>query len=591
MPSSTPKTRLIRALIFVSAAGLYAALWSRIVIGTNDDALYILGAKSLLAGHYVDLSEALLPPMTLPLPGFSMVLAPFVAIFEPHWDVLKIIPLLMTLLSGLLLMKLLEKNFKPAFINIVLALFLFNAVTAENSVQLMSESTFMCFSLAAFLLLKKIEDGARQNWPSILLGLILGWAALIRPQGCSLIIGMGLGLAAIKRWRELIMAVGLSVSIYGGMYVRNYGVSHSASAYFSLWHDFLPYLGSHYDLFFSHVLRLVKTFFGFSFFPAQFHLIKIGCMMVIGLIIRGIYFMVKKKNWGEALTIAVFGHFFLTLLIHVLWPQVESRYVLPLLPFAIVFIVAGMSPTSKQTTMEIAGLYLGVFIFLMGALSADARMVYQTLHQTPQIDVPLKTYEWIRNNTPEKSNIFDGKPPALTLYTGRFGEFDIRVQDQDEFKYLLAKRNVSYVHLHPITFAAFTIPGQLDVNARYSFLAHLIVQDPVSFPVLYTDPVERTQIRKFVPDPHHLKAYEIYLSAQENLYKSEWKAAEQKLNQAMRIDPHLPTVNNALGIVYAQADHDMLKAKKMFEKALALSPQFTFAQTNLDMANNQLKNK
>jgi hypothetical protein len=68
-------------MLCLSAGAVYLYLSPRTYIGwTNDDAMYVLAARSLATGQYVFLNLPNHPPNTLFFPGLPVFLLPFVLI-------------------------------------------------------------------------------------------------------------------------------------------------------------------------------------------------------------------------------------------------------------------------------------------------------------------------------------------------------------------------------------------------------------------------------------------------------------------------------------------------------------------------------
>src|SRR6185437_13818159 len=129
MKSQPPLRRALWMYPLGIALVFYVRVLPRYPVGyAFDDALYILAAKSLLLGRYVDLRVPSAPPLTDPLPGFPAVLAPWVAVVHARWEWLKLLPLLMTLLAGMGVWKLGRLWFSPEESVILTALFALNPV-------------------------------------------------------------------------------------------------------------------------------------------------------------------------------------------------------------------------------------------------------------------------------------------------------------------------------------------------------------------------------------------------------------------------------------------------------------------------------
>jgi hypothetical protein len=187
MVTSFPRKTWPALLILFLSAILYLMLSNRHEIGFfEDDAIYILCTRSLLSGHYCDLTSPQSPPEIQYLPGFPALLAPFLALTHQHWSRLKVIPWFLSVLSCFLGWTLFRRMLpeKPACA--ALALFALSPLTIFMSDILLSEWWLLSLSLVAILLMADIETGHPNIWKKIALALVLSWTALTRPEGILL---------------------------------------------------------------------------------------------------------------------------------------------------------------------------------------------------------------------------------------------------------------------------------------------------------------------------------------------------------------------------------------------------------------------
>src|SRR5437667_20601 len=133
-------------------AGLLYGIHSRshFVGFFGDDARDLLAAQSMVHGGYFNLQDFDHPPLNFPLPGFPLLLAPFVALVQPHWAWMKALPIAATLVSGLLFWSLLEGWVGRRTRVLLVLLFLFNPTTLILSSLLIADTFFICLMLAVF---------------------------------------------------------------------------------------------------------------------------------------------------------------------------------------------------------------------------------------------------------------------------------------------------------------------------------------------------------------------------------------------------------------------------------------------------------
>ena len=152
-------------LVLLAVAGtLYLSYSPSYYVGqVGDDAIYIAGAKSILHGSYSAFYSPGHPPLTIYPPGYSLILAPFVKMEDPHWELLKLVSIALTLLNGALFWLLLRTWGKSEFRLLALGLFLFNPVTVHCSIRVMSDPFFTTMVLVSFLLLEKVLDQTKDS--------------------------------------------------------------------------------------------------------------------------------------------------------------------------------------------------------------------------------------------------------------------------------------------------------------------------------------------------------------------------------------------------------------------------------------------
>ncbi len=170
--------RSFLSFIVASAGFLYLLLDPQYRTGAvNDDAVYVLGARSLV--HPWGFHSMLIRP-DYPMPGLPILLAPLVKLVEPQWTRLESLSIMVTIGSLLCLAAWVRRFLSPGETLAVVALFAFNRVVAKFSGILMPEIYYTAAILASFLLMSQL----REKWTvgkALSLGLVLGWGCLVRP--------------------------------------------------------------------------------------------------------------------------------------------------------------------------------------------------------------------------------------------------------------------------------------------------------------------------------------------------------------------------------------------------------------------------
>jgi len=550
-------------LILVSGAVFYLALANRHDIGFfEDDALYTLGARSLLTGHYRDLTG----PQSLPevhiLPGFPAVLVPFVAVSSGHWNRLKVIPWLLSVCAGFMAWILYQRwlPIKPAYA--ALALFVLGPLTIFLSDILLSEWWLVCLSLAAILLIREIETGAPNVWKKIALAGVLSWAALTRPEGILLSVALAgtllFRLTLAKRFGWIVLVPFMVLSAW---LMRNHIVSGRISSY-------TQYLGLP-DGF--HILKTLDAvgLLALGTFPVmdlgKVWLALIGVLMlIIGLRSE---LSERRELWRQI----VLGYVFLFLLLRFIWPYFDGRYFLPLLPFLGVFTVQGCLSLSPGRASRLGAWLIGGLLLVI--LYED---IYSCMNwkSDPMDVLPKHSLTFIQNHVPPSFTVLTNKGGMMTLYTGRLNSGSVLADTPDQFVYDLLKTGTSYIWVRRQSIAMQMTQDQWIRVDRW------VNGWPAAFPVVFNDPAEASVVYHVVVSPSFMPAYRIYLDARRALQGNSILKARKRLDEALHLFPEFPGALNDYASLLLESG-ETKRSEKYLLSALRLRQNFGLARFNL----------
>jgi len=552
----------------LAAAGLfYVFLLPRFHVGYySDDAEYILAAESLTQGHNVILSLPEHPPQYKRSLGLPLLLIPFVTVWAPHWNALGLISIGAILLSGYFFWEISGLWCPPWRRLGLLTLYLFNPVTASYAVSVLTEPLFTLLALWVFFIRRPVW------W----LGLLLGWALLVRPEALVLLIGITVtlvvlhGRKAIGSW--FFTALGIWGCQVGWIFAAGQQTGYAAA-----WRE-LVMSNSFAPLVLSNILTLTKELFVHLLWQWPWNLAGMAgkwaaavlTVLAILAIIAGAHrtFRTRKNLQGLLTGMCVFvGLYFVA---HALWPAADVRFMLPLLPFLLLLAAPYIN------RIEVA-LILISFYFVNDSAFFNG---------PPPGAVPLQTYDWIQHYTPVSSFFLAPKAPTLYLYTGRHAMAVAGAPTREEFRYRLLRRTISHVLTQPANvYEVLTPSGSRHVHE--SLAAEYWTRTwPDAFHLIYTNTPEVTSIYEVTPDYRYLKAYEFYLRGREELEQGNTKAGLVFFRQALHKDDRLASVWNALG-VHALFSKDLPGARSNFAHALRVMPDFPPALLNMGRAYRQ----
>jgi len=164
--------------------------WARM----DDDAHYILHARSLAVNHryndpnFVYTPEAQYVPKST-LPGWPLLLTPFLLIFGKNLVILKSVVVLIALISGLVLYRLFVLKSQDRRLSLLLTvIYLFLMSTIVYSRLIYSEWPYMLVSFVVIHLMRRENRQSIFGW--VLIGLCLGIMLLFRSVAFSMVLAV-----------------------------------------------------------------------------------------------------------------------------------------------------------------------------------------------------------------------------------------------------------------------------------------------------------------------------------------------------------------------------------------------------------------
>ena len=162
---------------------------------SNDDAQYVLLARSLRSFHYRDFHIPGAPIHAQYPPVYPALIAAGTAVFGEHLGVVQVVTLLCSLLALLLVFDIARRLASPLVGVLLLAPLAFNAHLIGYASRIASEMPYMAFSFAALWILVAFPESRRPLLWSCILAIL---AALTRSIGLSLVVAM-LALLLVQR--------------------------------------------------------------------------------------------------------------------------------------------------------------------------------------------------------------------------------------------------------------------------------------------------------------------------------------------------------------------------------------------------------
>ncbi len=397
------------ALFFVAIGVIWAIAWLAPSIGLyHDDGVYLVTAKSLLAGHGYTIESLPAPiPQTKYPPVFPVLLAIFAAVSQnTQW--LKLLPLLCSLAWLTLTYKLLRKLGTDTFAALALV-----GITAAAppvvfvSTNLMSEPLFALLITACLLAL--LDDRM------FLAGVFAGLATLTRTAGLPLIAACALTLVVRARFRRAVVFTATAILLVAP-WIGWSAAQSARDAYYS---------GANYaaaSILTSLPVSEKAAVFGMNvlfLFSSPFALLS-GIMDMYAAIFTFLLFawcLWKRRQMAPDLFLLLYCGMLLC------WPGPPQRFLAPVLPFILWIFWRAFREIKRTEIVAAAVLILAILpLWASGHRLPVTRRTGQfpTSDRAPDDWAELnKLFAYIRENTPPDAILAANIDPLFYLNTGR----------------------------------------------------------------------------------------------------------------------------------------------------------------------------
>jgi hypothetical protein len=489
--------------VVIFSALTYLALLPYYYVGFfNDDATYLLAARSLLQGRYIRLFDPQLSLLTQFPPGYPLFLTLFAGWVKAPYLAVQCASILLTLLSAGLLWILLEDWFSPAARLVACSLFTLNPITLQFSTAVMSEPLYIFLSLLCLLLLRQYLKPESPRWSPWLLGLLLGWVAITRDLGILLVVSVGATLALSKRWRGLACILPLAILPRLFYSLNNAWKTGNITPQIGIFQQTLESirsegLGSWVG--YLHSLAeaiLIRGICAVRLPRNQMGLLMSFVMIAFLLVFLGMGCRSLLKNRKSSFVVLTWGLFVGGCIgAHSLYGIFDpTRYVFPLLPFLITVIVAGGETLCRFQNKFKPSVVLGCVILLLSYGFRDVHL-FQKAYTPRSVyeSLPIETYTWIQQHLPSSAIVLAPRPATFYLYTNIRCVEVLPANDRNEFHERLMREGISYALEQPgIKMPNFGLERISDWNIAW------IQSQPEAYAIIYRNPRERTIIYRIV---------------------------------------------------------------------------------------------
>lgn len=419
-------------LVMAACAAAYIANLGALQIGQHvDDAVYVSIGRSLAAGLGYVHCEDPRHPVEPQYPPALPVLIALVLCLGGGLETLRIIPLAFSLASLPLADAFFRSRLRCAGVDpagpwrwLLLALFGMNHLLVGYAGMVMAEAPFVCLTLATLVLLSRVSDDdpspPRPAGAVFGLALVLAVACLFRTSGLALVVGAAAWLLSRGRRREACAVAGLTALLLapwllfqraatGQWFGAGYGVDVVSTGH-SAW----PLALRPLDNLLAYSTRLfpeaLLPCFGERMMAllARVSLEPLALVMglaVTVLVVTGAVICARRRSLPDGWLAASVS------LLLLLWPYRYTRFALPLIPVALVYLLTtgtALAPRRRGVLLALGGLVLAGFVL---------RDVATVLHP-PRADYPdlHAAGEFVSAHTEPDALIVAGNAPGLALY-------------------------------------------------------------------------------------------------------------------------------------------------------------------------------
>ncbi|WP_339728716.1 hypothetical protein [uncultured Gimesia sp.] len=457
----SPKTGVLALLVLFSC--LAVARWNQLYFFTPDSARYVIMAKSLVSGSGYRLIDTPGEPLYAHRPpGMSLLLSP-AAVIAPYNVLLAKATVLITALALITLLYLYVKRLQepaseqdelqlsrsfywPAFF--IAFLFAINPYTLFFSTIVMSEIPFMACSLGVLFLLAIRQDRPSKTDLILFTGLLV-FLPFLRTIGIALVLAVGCW-AVIRRQRwPWLAGVICSLLATGIWMIRNSALEQSGYASVALKElksqgilgtllSIIQRCTTHFESFCQKLFpdmpgttpryaRMILDENAFLAGPAWIYL-ALGALVLA----LSCYGMLRRKQQGGSVALL---YLIFSLGILSLWPWMQQRFTLPLVPVVLAFVPAGWNAFVRH--IEVArpltrNLSLAVFsmlflLFCGWQIKTDASLISANLKLISQADefytdqLPPNQFsnwnaagDWIKQHTRADSRLITRRADVAT---------------------------------------------------------------------------------------------------------------------------------------------------------------------------------
>ena len=359
-------------------------------------------AKSLLTGNgfrFINHPDS--PPAHPFTPGYPVILLPSLIFGKERIIPLKIPSLIFAVLTLFFLQRyFLDIPYKKFYLFLVA----FNPYIFSFSHQVMSEMSYLFFTLLALILCEK-RNVSWKDSTSILFTLV--FAVSLRQIGVTLFLSILIfSLWKKKKW----LFLPLFLTFIFLTYLAWKDIFNSSSYISQVFHS--PYAKTSLPISLpSFLKRIMNNFATYTTGFQRNYFLRIFSVLFVLLTIIG-WIKNFKKNY-PILSI----YFFFYSLILLIWPWSGVRFLVPIIPFILYFFWVGLELFIRKRRLLWTGAITLLLVASLGKDIIEIKKVHTNFYP-PEWKNYYKIAEWSKINLPKGSIVICRKPYLFYLWSG-----------------------------------------------------------------------------------------------------------------------------------------------------------------------------
>ncbi len=377
----------------------------------DDFAMYVHEAKNLAlgldysqTGYIYQREYARLGPRTYP-PGFPLLLAGVYKVFGLNLAAMKVEIVVFFLASLLAIAFTFRRDLSTKQLLALVAMIGFSPYLWTFKEGIVSDIPFLLLAYLALYLIHRYEqEEFTTDWNAALAGLAMWAAYSTRTVGICLLAALWLRDAARLRKLSRFSVIATLVFVPGAALETFF--ARAESSYVDQF--------SSAPAFFSHAIGYFKSFSVFweNGYSWAFRLFALG--LLSGLALIG--FAVRLRNRVEifeTFAIAYMG-------ILLLWPPLEDRFLIPLIPIYIFYVLIGLQAAvawANPAQQRVAAALIAIVICLSYA-GKYSKMDYGPLSGVEDAQARA-LFDFVATKTSPNDRFIFRRPRTLALFAGR----------------------------------------------------------------------------------------------------------------------------------------------------------------------------